>query len=138
MSDERKIRLELTPEAMDGVYTNFSVITHTTGEFVIDFARIVPGKPVARVYSRIIMSPINFKLFKQAVDENLANYELKHGKISVDKNMALENEKAKEMENNKTSQNSSVVDRVEQLKKIVDEEKKSKNKKDVVDIIVEE
>jgi hypothetical protein len=29
------------------------------------------------------MSPINFKLFKQAVEENLVNYELKHGKINI-------------------------------------------------------
>jgi hypothetical protein len=81
---EKKIRLELTPEAVDGIYTNFSVITHTTGEFIIDFARSVPGKDVAKVYSRIIMSPINFKLFKQAVDQNLVNYELKQGKINLD------------------------------------------------------
>jgi hypothetical protein len=84
MAEEQKLRLELTPEAMDGVYTNFSVITHTTGEFIIDFARVVPGKTVAKVYSRIIMSPINFKLFKQAVDENLSNYEKKHGNINYE------------------------------------------------------
>lgn len=84
MSEDKKIRLELTPEAMDGKYTNFSVITHSTGEFIIDFARVVPGKPVAKVYSRIIMSPINFKLFKKAIDENLENYELKNGRISLE------------------------------------------------------
>lgn len=82
MTDESKLRLELTPEAVDGVYTNFSVITHTGGEFIIDFARTVPGKSVAKVYSRIIMSPINFKLFSQAVSENLQNYERKFGKIN--------------------------------------------------------
>ncbi len=83
MAEQNRLKLELTPEALDGIYTNFSVITHTTGEFIIDFARTVPGKSVAKVYSRIIMSPINFKLFKQAVEENLDNYELKHGKINV-------------------------------------------------------
>ncbi len=84
MAEQNRVKLELTPESLDGVYTNFSVITHTTGEFIIDFARTVPGNSIAKVYSRIIMSPINFKLFKKAVEENLINYELKHGDINID------------------------------------------------------
>jgi hypothetical protein len=128
MAEERKIRLELTPDAMDGIYTNFSVLTHTSGEFVIDFARIVPGKPVAKVYSRIIMSPINFKLFKQAVDQNLANYELKNGRINTegfDAPSPLNNGNQEEI----TAQSSDVIKRKEEFKKLfgIDEKGSDEN-----------
>ena len=127
MAEDRKIRLELTPDAMDGIYTNFSVITHTSGEFVIDFARIVPGKPVAKVYSRIIMSPINFKLFKQAVDQNLANYELKNGRINTEgfgKPSSLNSEEGGE---EITAQSSDVIKRKEEFKKLFGIEEKNES-----------
>jgi len=154
---QNKIRLELLPEAVDGVYTNFSVITHTTGEFIIDFARITPGKPVARVYSRIIMSPTNFKLFKHAIDENLTNYELKYGKINIEgidsipkveqqPNSQAETAKENETKDSKEDTNEKdIIDlkkRRDQFKKLFGVEKEKaqskKEKKAEEDVIVDE
>ncbi|MGC8764932.1 MAG: DUF3467 domain-containing protein [Brevinematia bacterium] len=62
-------------------YSNFVIVSHSPEEFVIDFATILPGKEEARVISRIVMTPKNFKNFVLAVNNNLQNYENQFGEI---------------------------------------------------------
>ena len=61
MSQEKKniqqINIELDSEISSGEYANFVVVTHSPAEFVLDFTRILPGVPKAKVHSRIIMAP---------------------------------------------------------------------------------
>jgi hypothetical protein len=64
MEDQNKagqINIELDEETAQGVYSNLAVITHSSSEFVIDFVRIMPGIPKAKVKSRVILTPEHAK-----------------------------------------------------------------------------
>ena len=58
------IDIELGEEMAEGQYANMVVIAHSTSEFVLDFVRIMPGLPKARVKSRIVLAPEHAKLRK--------------------------------------------------------------------------
>lgn len=80
---EQKINIELDDTVGNGEYANFVVITHSPAEFVMDFTRLLPGMPKAKVNSRIIMAPSHAKSFLNALTDNIARYEKKHGEINV-------------------------------------------------------
>jgi hypothetical protein len=51
---------------------------------VIDYTRILPGVPKARVHARIVMTPQHAKLLLQALADNINKYEHQFGEIVVD------------------------------------------------------
>ena len=51
----------------------------------MDFTRILPGVPKAKVHSRVIMAPQHAKAFLGALNENIKKFESKHGEISMPK-----------------------------------------------------
>ena len=53
--DKNQLKIELTPEIAEGIYSNLAIISHSSSEFVVDFVRIMPGTPKANVKSRIIL-----------------------------------------------------------------------------------
>jgi len=81
LKEGNQINIELTEDIAQGVYSNLAVITHSSSEFVMDFVRIVPGIPKAKVKSRIIMTPEHAKRFAAALQENISKYEAVHGRI---------------------------------------------------------
>ena len=52
----QQLQMEVRPEVATGIYSNFAVISHSSSEFTIDFASILPGPPKANVVSRVIMA----------------------------------------------------------------------------------
>ena len=50
---------------------------------ILDFARVLPNMPKAKVYARIVMTPMNAKLLHKALGENLEKYEEKFGQIKT-------------------------------------------------------
>ena len=50
--DKNQLKIELTPEVAEGIYSNLAIISHSSSEFVLDFVRIMPGAPKANVKSR--------------------------------------------------------------------------------------
>lgn len=76
------IPLEIPPD-IHPVYSNLARISHGPGEFIIDFARFLPGDVKATVTARVVMSPVAFKLFLQAANENLARFETNIGAITL-------------------------------------------------------
>ncbi len=66
-----------------GVYSNLVVISHSSSEFVLDFARVMPGHSGAKVVSRIVMTPDHVKRFLQALGENVRRYEGNFGEIDL-------------------------------------------------------
>ncbi|MEO0085326.1 MAG: DUF3467 domain-containing protein [candidate division WOR-3 bacterium] len=86
--DERQqqgppVQLEIGEKESEGVYSNFVLIAHSGSEFIIDFARILPGLPKAKVFSRIVMTPQHAQMLHDALSENLKKYEARFGKIKV-------------------------------------------------------
>ena len=79
----QQINIELDEKISSREYANFVVVTHSPAEFVMDFTRILPGVPKAKVHSRIIMAPQHAKAFLGALNENIKKYESKHGEIKL-------------------------------------------------------
>lgn len=87
MSDENKIKnehnldIELSEEIAEGIYSNLAIISHSNSEFVIDFIKIMPGMPKAKVKSRIMTTPQHAKRLMRALSDNINKYESIHGQI---------------------------------------------------------
>ena len=73
--------IELSEEIAEGIYSNLAIITHSQSEFVLDFIKIMPGVPKARVKSRILLTPQHAKRLVKALAENIAKFEQTNGKI---------------------------------------------------------
>jgi len=79
---QMQVNIEL-PQDLEAIYSNFALITHSPSEIVVDFARLLPNVPKARVYARIVMTPMNAKLLHRALGENLGKFEEKFGEIKT-------------------------------------------------------
>lgn len=82
-NQQGQLQIELPQEKAQGEYANFAIITHSSSDFVIDFATILPGMPKAKVRSRIIMAPEHAKRLLMALQENIVRYEREFGKIQM-------------------------------------------------------
>ena len=78
---KNEIKIELTPEVANGHYANLAVISHSAGEFFLDFIAVAPNMPQAKVQSRIIMTPENAKNLLFALRDNVQKYEATFGEI---------------------------------------------------------
>ena len=78
-----QFQLELKPEIASGVYSNLALISHSHSDFVVDFARILPGMPKPEVCSRVILAPDHEKRLLAALQENILKYEKEFGPIEV-------------------------------------------------------
>ncbi|RNI26116.1 DUF3467 domain-containing protein [Rufibacter latericius] len=76
-----QINIELTEEIAEGEYANLAMIAHSHSEFVIDFIRLMPGIPKAKVKSRVVITPEHAKRFLAALEENILKYEQSFGVI---------------------------------------------------------
>lgn len=79
----QQINIELGEKEAEGTYSNLAIISHSPAEFIIDFTRLFPGTPKAKVHSRIIMTPQHAKLFMNALKENISRYENQYGDIPL-------------------------------------------------------
>lgn len=78
---QNQINIELTEEVAEGEYVNLAMIAHSHSEFVIDFIRLMPGIPKAKVKSRVVITPEHAKRLLAALEENILKYEQSYGAI---------------------------------------------------------
>ncbi len=86
MQDNKKnppnqLNIEISDEVGEGIYSNLAIITHSPAEFIIDFIKMMPGVPKAKVKSRIILTPQHAKRLYKALKDNISKYESAHGEI---------------------------------------------------------
>ena len=84
MSEDQQnnqLNIELSEQIAEGEYSNLAIITHSTSEFVIDFIRVMPSVPKARVKSRVIMTPQHAKRLMKALADNISKFESQNGTI---------------------------------------------------------
>ncbi len=86
---QNKINIDLTEEVADGIYSNLAIITHSHAEFIVDFVKMMPGIPKAKVKSRIILTPEHAKRLTKALSENIRKFEAMHGPIKESKDGGL-------------------------------------------------
>lgn len=80
---DNQINIELSEEVAEGVFSNLAIITHSNTEFVLDFIRVMPGLPKAKVKSRIILTPEHAKRFMTALQDNIEKFEAINGRIKT-------------------------------------------------------
>lgn len=80
-NNNNQINIELPEDIAEGEYSNLAIITHSNQEFILDFVRMAPGTPKAKVKSRIILTPQHAKRFMRALADNVRKYEQAHGEI---------------------------------------------------------
>jgi hypothetical protein len=76
-----KLNIELDEATAEGIYSNLAIINHSVSEFIVDFIKIMPGTPKAKVKSRIILTPQHAKRLTKALADNVKRFETAHGKI---------------------------------------------------------
>lgn len=81
LPNDGKLNIELTEEVAEGVYSNLAIISHSNSEFVLDFIKVMPGLPKAKVKSRIMMTPQHAKRLMRALQDNIAKFESMHGDV---------------------------------------------------------
>lgn len=85
MAEEKKkqkqLNIELSEEISEGIYANLAIISHSQSEFILDFIRMVPNVPKAKVKSRIILSPQHAKRLMKALGDNIAKFEKQYGQV---------------------------------------------------------
>jgi len=79
----QQINIELGEKEAEGIYSNLAIITHSPAEFIIDFTRVLPGVPKAKVHARVIMTAQHAKLLLRALEDNISKFELKFGEIKI-------------------------------------------------------
>lgn len=85
MADPKKgknqLNIELPEEIAEGVYSNLAIISHSHTEFVLDFVRLMPNVPKAKVKSRVILTPHHAKRLLKALVDNVNKFEAQFGQI---------------------------------------------------------
>jgi len=86
MSDKnspKRLTVDLDPQVAEGTYANLSLVTFSPAEFFVDFARMVPGAPKAKVHSRVILTPQSAKALQKLLAMNVERWESVHGEIKL-------------------------------------------------------
>ena len=82
-NQNQQMSIGIDPQTAKGIYSNMVMLTHSTTEFVLDFASILPGGMGPQVQSRIIMAPEHAKRLLAALSENISRYENAFGPIDI-------------------------------------------------------
>lgn len=83
MTENKGLDIEYRPDMVKESYSNLAIITHSSSEFVMDFAQMAPGYQKPSVRSRIIMTPDHAKRLLAALSENIKKFEDQFGEIRL-------------------------------------------------------
>jgi ribonuclease BN (tRNA processing enzyme) len=86
MADQKQknpnqLNIEIPEDVSEGIYSNLAIISHSHSEFVLDFLRLMPNVPKAKVKSRVIITPNHAKRLLKALADNIEKYESQFGPI---------------------------------------------------------
>lgn len=77
-----RLNVEL-PATLEIVYANFAIINHSPSEVILDLGQLMPNVPQVKIRARVVLTPLNAKLFYHALGENLARYERRFGEVKM-------------------------------------------------------
>ncbi len=83
VQNQQRITLDLGEKEAEGIYSNLTLISNSPAEFILDFARLVPGMAKSKVHARIIMTPQAVKALHKSLGANLERFEGLHGEIKL-------------------------------------------------------
>lgn len=88
-NNQGQLNIELSEEIAEGIYSNLAIITHSQSEFVLDFIKVMPGVPKAKVKSRIVLTPQHAKRLYKALKDNISKFESVNGMIKETEGVAI-------------------------------------------------
>ena len=89
-TDKNKMaEIILSEDVAKGLYSNLAFIAHSSSEFIVDFAQMLPGMPKPTVKSRIILTAEHAKRLLLALQDNIKKYEKQFGKIDLEPNQNI-------------------------------------------------
>ena len=80
---QKQLNVKIDEKVGEGTYANFFMITNSPSEFIMDCGRILPGLPDARIYTRVVMTPMHAKQLLQLLQKNVDNFEKQFGEIKM-------------------------------------------------------
>ncbi len=84
-----QLNIELPEDVAEGVYSNLALINHSPSEFVLDFIRMMPNVPQAKVKARVVLTPQHAKRLLNALADNVRKFEDNFGPIKDPKQPVL-------------------------------------------------
>jgi hypothetical protein len=78
-----QLQLEIDPVTANGAFVNLALVNHTETEFTLDLVYVQPQAPKGVVRARAITTPKHMKRLLAAIQDNLAKYEARFGKVDV-------------------------------------------------------
>lgn len=84
--DEKRLQISAESASLAGAYANFAIISHTPGEFVLDFCMRTKDHTV--LTSRVITNPGHAKRLAAALATNIETYEKNFGRIKSEEQMS--------------------------------------------------
>ena len=87
--NQNQLNIELSEEIAEGIYSNLAIITHSNSEFVVDFVKVMPGVPKAKVKARIVLTPQHAKRLLAALSDNISKFEAVHGTIKQTEGISI-------------------------------------------------
>jgi hypothetical protein len=79
---QQQLNIELGDDVAEGIFSNLVMIAHGPEEFILDFIRVMPGVPKARVKSRVVVTAPHAKRLLAALADNIRRYEAQFGEIA--------------------------------------------------------
>ncbi len=79
--EKKELQLELPENVEVTHYSNLVIISFNEDEFILDFARVMPGNRNPRIVSRIVLNPKNAKRLASLLLSNVSEYENRFGVI---------------------------------------------------------
>lgn len=83
----QKVNVKIDEQVGEGIYANFFMISHSQSEFIVDFGRLMPGMPSAKVKSRILLTPQHAKHLMMLLQKNIENFENQYGEVKLPGNV---------------------------------------------------
>jgi len=78
-----QLQIEIDPVTANGVFVNMAMLNHSETEFTIDLVYLQPHPTKAVVRARAITTPKHAKRLLHALQENVAKYEARFGRIDL-------------------------------------------------------
>jgi len=78
---QQQIAVDLGEKEAEGIYANLAIISHSQAEFILDFARLLPGLRKSKVFARVVMTPPATKALLKTLQTNVERFEATHGEI---------------------------------------------------------
>lgn len=75
------VKVQIEVGNVEAIYSNLALLANSPSEFILDFARVEPGKNTAKVHARIIMTPQNAKALLEVLHAKVAQFERTFGSI---------------------------------------------------------